>query len=36
MERMGNQEYLLIPRDVNVDPDTRQKIKEELKNTLQE
>jgi cell division inhibitor SepF len=36
MERMGNQEYLLIPKDVNVDPDTRQKIKEELKNTLQE
>jgi len=26
----------LIPKDVNVDPDTRQKIKEELKNTLQE
>ena len=36
MERMGNQEYLLIPKDVNVDPETRQKIKEELKNTLQE
>ena len=36
MERIGNQDYLLIPRDVTVDPETREKIKEELKNTSQE
>ena len=33
MERMGNQEYLLIPKDVTVDQETREKIKEELKST---
>ena len=36
MERMGNQEYLLIPKDVNVDPETREKIKDELKRISQE
>jgi len=35
MERMGNQEYLLIPKDVTVDPETRGKLKEELKNKSQ-
>ena len=33
MERIGNQEYLLIPKDVTVDQETREKIKEELKST---
>jgi len=32
---MGNQDYLLIPRDVTVDPETRERIIEELKNTSQ-
>jgi cell division inhibitor SepF len=36
MERMGNQEYLLIPKDVTVDSETREKIKEVLKRTSQE
>jgi len=36
MERVGNQEYLLIPRDVTVDSGTREKIKEALQRTLQE
>ena len=36
MERMGNQEYLLIPKDVTVDPETREKIKTELKHISQE
>tara|TARA_B100000586_G_C20115031_1_gene432603 strand:+ start:4290 stop:4808 length:519 start_codon:yes stop_codon:yes gene_type:complete len=35
IKRMGNQDYLLIPRDVTVDPETREKIIEELKNTSQ-
>ncbi|MBT69754.1 MAG: hypothetical protein CL432_06365 [Acidimicrobiaceae bacterium] len=35
MERMGNQEYLLIPKDATVDPETREKLKEELKNMSQ-
>ena len=33
IKRMGNQEYLLIPKDVTVDPETREKIIEELKST---
>jgi len=36
IKRMGNQEYLLIPKDATVDPETREKIKEELKSTTQE
>ena len=36
IKRMGNQEYLLIPKDVTVDQETREKIKEELKGTAQE
>ena len=36
IKRMGNQEYLLIPKDVTVDPETREKLKEELKNTSQD
>ena len=36
MERMGNQEYLLVPKDVTVDPETREKIKTELKHISQE
>jgi cell division inhibitor SepF len=36
MERMGNQEYLLVPKDVTVDPETREKIKAELKHISQE
>ena len=32
IKRMGNQDYLLIPKDVTVDPETREKIIEELKN----
>ncbi len=30
MQRMGSQEYLLIPKDVTVDSETREKIKEEI------
>jgi len=33
IKRMGNQEYLLIPKDATVDPETREKIIEELKST---
>ncbi|MEC7810773.1 MAG: cell division protein SepF [Actinomycetota bacterium] len=36
MERMGNQEYLLIPKDATVDSDTREKIKEEINRSNQE
>ena len=36
MERMGNQEYLLVPKDVTVDPETREKIKAELKRAAQD
>ena len=35
IKRMGNQDYLLIPKDVTVDPETREKIIEELKTTSQ-
>jgi len=33
IKRMGNQEYLLIPKDATVDPEAREKIIEELKST---
>jgi cell division inhibitor SepF len=35
IKRMGNQDYLLIPKDATVDPETREKIIEDLKNTSQ-
>lgn len=36
MERMGSQEYLLIPKDVTVDSETRERIKEEINHDPQD